>query len=194
MVEELQKKFPGRSIRLFISEPLGTNPKAATLHTLAAEARGDVLAICDADVRVSADFLRRVVEPLANPAIGMVTCLYRGEVPANVPARLEALHMDAAFAPSVALAWKLGTDVGLGAAVIMRREDCHERAGMRESPTTCWMIMRSPPGCAAWASHSSERLSGRQRVGVPCNSVSSGPAKFAGRAASVLPARAGIWG
>lgn len=129
LVQDLEMKFPERSIRLFISEPLGTNPKAATLHTLAAEARGEVLAICDADVRVGPDFLRRVVEPLSNPAIGMVTCLYRGELPANVPARLEALHMDAAFAPSVALAWKLGTDVGLGAAVIMRREDLSRAGG-----------------------------------------------------------------
>lgn len=129
LVQDLKKRFPERSIRLFISEPLGTNPKAATLHTLAAEARGEVLAICDADVRVGSDFLRRVVAPLGDPAIGMVTCLYRGELPANIPARLEALHMDAAFAPSVALAWKLGTDVGLGAAVIMRREDLCRAGG-----------------------------------------------------------------
>jgi ceramide glucosyltransferase len=129
IVGRLQERFAALSIRLFVAEPLGTNPKAATLHTLAAEARGEVLAICDADVRVSPDFLRRVVAPLADPSIGMVTCLYRGELPQNIPARLEALHMDAAFAPSVALAWKLGTDVGLGAAVIMRRDDLARAGG-----------------------------------------------------------------
>lgn len=129
LIHDLQKRFAHISIRLFIAEPLGTNPKAATLHKLAAEARGEVLAICDADVRVSPDFLKRVVEPLADPKIGMVTCLYRGELPQNIPARLEALHMDAAFAPSVALAWKLGTDVGLGAAVIMRRTDLARAGG-----------------------------------------------------------------
>ena len=129
IVREIQARFPDLSIRLFIAEPLGTNPKAATLHKLAAEARGEVLAICDADVRVGPEFLRRVVDPLADPKIGMVTCLYRGEQPQNVPARLEALHMDAAFAPSVALAWKLGTDVGLGAAVIMRRQDLSRAGG-----------------------------------------------------------------
>jgi ceramide glucosyltransferase len=129
VVNQLRERFPALSIRLFIAEPLGTNPKAATLHRLAAEARGEVLAICDADVRVSPDFLRRVVAPLADSSIGMVTCLYRGELPQNVPARLEALHMDAAFAPSVALAWKLGTDVGLGAAVIMRRGDLSRAGG-----------------------------------------------------------------
>lgn len=129
IINQLREKFPALSIGLFIAEPLGSNPKAATLHKLAAEARGEVLAICDADVRVSPDFLRRVVAPLADPSIGMVTCLYRGELPQNIPARLEALHMDAAFAPSVALAWKLGTDVGLGAAVIMRREDLSRAGG-----------------------------------------------------------------
>jgi ceramide glucosyltransferase len=129
LVDQLQQRFPAISIRLFVAAPLGTNPKAATLHKLAAKARGEVLAICDADVRVSPDFLRRVVAPLADPSIGMVTCLYRGELPQNIPAWLEALHMDAAFAPSVALAWKLGTDVGLGAAVIMRREDLSRAGG-----------------------------------------------------------------
>lgn len=129
IVHDLQKRYTSISIRLFIAQPLGTNPKAATLHKLTAEARGEVLAICDADVRVGPDFLKRVVAPLADPKIGMVTCLYRGELPQNIPARLEALHMDAAFAPSVALAWKLGTDVGLGAAVIMRREDLARAGG-----------------------------------------------------------------
>lgn len=129
LVKKLQERFTNRSIRLFIAEPLGTNPKAATLHKLAKEARGDVLAICDADVRVGPDFLHRVVWPLADAEVGLVTCLYRGEKPRNLPARLEALHMDAAFAPSVALAWKLGTDVGLGAAVVMRREDLSRAGG-----------------------------------------------------------------
>jgi ceramide glucosyltransferase len=128
LIEQLQLRFPDLSIRLFVAEPLGTNPKAATLHCLAAEAKGEILAICDADIRVGPDFLRRVVAPLADPQIGLVTCLYRGEMPQNLSARLEALHMDAAFAPSVALAWKHGTKVGLGAAVIMRRNDL-ERAG-----------------------------------------------------------------
>jgi ceramide glucosyltransferase len=128
IIEHLRSRFPDLSIRLFVAEPLGTNPKAASLHCLAEAAEGEILAICDADIRVGPDFLRRVVAPLADKQIGLVTCLYRGELPRNLSARLEALHMDAAFAPSVALAWKHGTKVGLGAAVIMRRDDL-ERAG-----------------------------------------------------------------
>jgi ceramide glucosyltransferase len=123
VIEEIQKRYPQRSIELYLAEPLGTNPKAATLHKLAREARGQILVICDADIRVTPDFLSRVVAPLSDPRIGLVTCLYRGELPGNLSARLEALHMDAAFAPSVALAWRLGTKVGLGATVVMRRED-----------------------------------------------------------------------
>lgn len=128
LIGQLRAKFPNLSIRQFVAEPLGTNPKAASLHCLAEAAHGQVLAICDADIRVGPDFLRRVVAPLADKQIGLVTCLYRGELPKNLSARLEALHMDAAFAPSVALAWRHGTKVGLGAAVIMRRDDL-ERAG-----------------------------------------------------------------
>ncbi|HSU68638.1 MAG TPA: bacteriohopanetetrol glucosamine biosynthesis glycosyltransferase HpnI [Tepidisphaeraceae bacterium] len=129
LVRQLQAKFPKLTIKLLVAEPLGTNPKSATLHRLAAEARGDVLAIADADIRVTPEFLARVVPPLEDPAVGLVTCLYRGESPSNVPARLESLHMDAAFAPSVALAWKLGNCVGLGATVVMRREDLVRAGG-----------------------------------------------------------------
>lgn len=129
LVEQIRTRYPSLSIRVLTAGPLGTNPKAATLHRLAAEARGDVLVICDSDIRVTPEFLGRVVKPLHDPKVGLVTCLYRGEIPQNLPARLEALHMDAAFAPSVALAWKLGTDVGLGATVVMRRGDLARAGG-----------------------------------------------------------------
>jgi ceramide glucosyltransferase len=129
LIHQLQQKFSRLSIRLFVAELLGTNPKAASLHALTARARGEVLVICDSDIRVTDDFLSRVVQPLCDPSIGLVTCLYRGESPGNLPARLEALHMDASFAPSVALAWKMGTDVGLGATVVMRCEDLCRAGG-----------------------------------------------------------------
>jgi ceramide glucosyltransferase len=129
LIDQLRPQFPRIQIRVFIAKPLGTNPKAAILHRLAAEATGDVLVISDSDIRVTPDFLTQVVHPLADPRVGLVTCLYRGERPSSLSARLEALHMDAAFAPSVAMAWKLGTDVGLGATVVMRRNDLARAGG-----------------------------------------------------------------
>lgn len=129
LVEQLREQFPQHSIRLVVAQPLGTNPKASTLNTLAAEARGEVLVISDSDIRVTSDYVSRVVAPLADQKVGVVTCLYRGQSPKNLPARLEALHMDASFAPSAALAWRLGNPVGLGATLAMRRKDLEHAGG-----------------------------------------------------------------
>jgi len=128
LVEKLRQKCMSQTIRTVVVTPLGVNPKAAILNTLAAEARGEVLVISDSDIRVTPDYLKRVTAPLRDPAVGLVTCLYRGEAPRSLPARLEALHMDATFAPSAALALRLGTQVGLGATLAMRRSDL-ERCG-----------------------------------------------------------------
>ncbi|HSZ56096.1 MAG TPA: bacteriohopanetetrol glucosamine biosynthesis glycosyltransferase HpnI [Tepidisphaeraceae bacterium] len=128
-VEQLRWLFPALDIGLVIAKPLGANPKAATLNALVGEARAEVLVISDSDIRVTPDYLKRVVAPLADPKIGVVTCLYRGQSPANLPARLESLHMDASFAPSAALAWHLGNPVGLGATLAMRKRDLQAAGG-----------------------------------------------------------------
>jgi ceramide glucosyltransferase len=129
VVRQLRGRFPDRAVRLVICEPLGSNAKAANLHALAAEAGGEILVISDGHIRVTPEYLRRVVAPLRDPKIGLVTCLYRGDMPGNLAAQLQALHMDATFAPSVALAWKLGTQVGLGATLVMRRSDLARSGG-----------------------------------------------------------------
>ena len=39
-----------------------------------------LLLVNDSDIRVPPDYLRRIVGPLEDPGVGLVTCLYRGEV------------------------------------------------------------------------------------------------------------------
>jgi ceramide glucosyltransferase len=128
-VERLREMFPLLEMRLVVAQSLGTNPKVATLNILAGEARADILVISDSDIRVTPEYLRRVVSPLADAKIGVVTCLYRGQSPANLPAGLEALHMDTSFAPSAAVAWRLGNSVGLGATLAMRKKDLEAVGG-----------------------------------------------------------------
>ena len=41
-------------------------------------ARYDYLVIADSDVRVTRDYLARVVAPLLDPSVGIITCCYRG--------------------------------------------------------------------------------------------------------------------
>ena len=83
----LQAEFPQRKIRLFHVPPGGMNPKSAILQRLSVHAAGQVLVISDADIHVTPDYLDRVVAPLADPAVGVVTCPYRSEPSANIPSR-----------------------------------------------------------------------------------------------------------
>ncbi len=124
MVERLQQDFPECNIRLIIAPATWVNRKASLLHALATEARHDVLAISDSDVRVKPDYLRRVVAPLADRHVGLVTCLYRGRKPFSFTAKLEALYMGTTFLPSVLVARKfLRMRFAMGATVVLRKSD-----------------------------------------------------------------------
>ena len=53
------------------------NGKAGVLMDLVEAARFPILVVNDADIRVEPDYLARVTAPLCDPAVGLVTCLYR---------------------------------------------------------------------------------------------------------------------
>lgn len=130
VVERLQREFPHRSIRLNVSPATHVNRKASLLHSLAAEARHEVLVVSDSDMRVTPDYLRRVVAPLADEGVGLVTCPYRGELPVTLTAKLEALYMGVTFLPSVLVARKvLSMRFALGATIAVRRRDLARLGG-----------------------------------------------------------------
>lgn len=124
IVRQLQQNFPEHSIRLCVTPSIGMNRKASILHGLAAQARYETLVISDSDIRVTPDYLRRVVAPLADQNTGLVTCLYRGERALNLTARLEALHMGVTFLPSVLIARRvLSMRFAMGATLALRQRD-----------------------------------------------------------------------
>jgi len=129
LIRRLQQEHPERSIRLVVAETFGANRKASLLHHLTAAARYDILVTSDSDMRVSPDYLRRVVAPLADPAVGLVTCPYIGEHAETLPARLEALHMGVSFLPSIVVARRvISMRFAMGASIAFRRRDL-ERIG-----------------------------------------------------------------
>jgi len=121
VIEQLTHDFPERSIRLLIgAEPVGASDKVNKLCRMAQEARHEILIITDSDVRVAPGFLSAVSAPLQDPAVGGVTCLYRGLTDDSFPANLEALTNSTDFAPGVLVAWMLGggkLDFMLGAVM-----------------------------------------------------------------------------
>jgi len=130
VIKHLQHDYSSISIRLVICPALGSNRKASLLHQLSMEARFEVLVASDSDMRVTPDYLRRVVAPLADSRIGLVTCPYRGDKPLTLTARLEALYMTGTFLPSVVVARQfLDMRFAMGATNVMRRSDLARLGG-----------------------------------------------------------------
>ncbi|MFM2125033.1 MAG: hypothetical protein RL328_1484 [Acidobacteriota bacterium] len=98
------------------------NLKVGVLVDLGHAARHPVLIVNDADIRVEPDYIARVTGPLADPKVGLVTCLYRAEGD-TFAARFEGLGIATDFAPSTLVARMVGVDeFAMGSTMAFRRE------------------------------------------------------------------------
>jgi len=105
------------------------NRKVGKLIELGRQAKYPVLIIADSDIKVPPDYLRRVVAPLENPAIGLVTCVYRARAD-HMAGRFEALGVVTDFMPSTFVAPFVGVDeFALGATMAVRRTDLERMGG-----------------------------------------------------------------
>jgi len=120
LVERLQEEFPLLRLRVVhCPKVLGLNGKVSNLAQMLPQARYEHIVINDSDIVVPRDYLRRVMAPLAQSEVGMVTTLYRGIAGATLGSRLEALGLSTDFAGGVLVARALegGIRFGLGATI-----------------------------------------------------------------------------
>ena len=131
VVERLQNEFPSRRIQLVVCPlRLGTNLKVSNLVQMLPHAGYEQLIVNDSDIRVAPDYLRRTLAPLAQPSVGMVTCLYRGVPEATLGSRLESLGISTDFAAGVLVARSLeGVRFGLGSTLAFRRTELSRVGG-----------------------------------------------------------------
>jgi ceramide glucosyltransferase len=132
VVHKLQAKYPDLSIDLIVCDRvLGANLKVSNLVQMLPAARHQLLLVNDSDTRVPTDYLRRVVEPLADDSVGLVTCLYRAVAGPTLGSRLEALGVNTDFAPGVLTARFLekGLRFGLGSTLAFRRGELEAIGG-----------------------------------------------------------------
>ena len=92
VIRKLQHEFPERRIEIFSgAQQIGTNRKVNNLALLTKNARYEMLVQSDGDVRVGPEYLQEVVAPFSDPAIGVVSCFYRGVAERNFWAEMEAI-------------------------------------------------------------------------------------------------------
>jgi len=105
------------------------NAKVANLMELERHASGELWVVNDGDILVTPDYLRRIVAPLEDPRVGLVTCLYRA-IPQGWPAAWESLGIAIDFAPSTLVAPLVGiNEFGLGSTLCFRAADWKAQGG-----------------------------------------------------------------
>lgn len=123
IVRKLISDFPYRDIALVISDKtIGQNLKVSNLENMLARVKHEQIVIVDSDIRVGRDHLRKVLAPLSDPRVGLVTCLYRAAETPDFAAKLEAVGITAEFAAGVLMAWMLeGVKFALGSTMATTR-------------------------------------------------------------------------
>ncbi|HEY9640002.1 MAG TPA: bacteriohopanetetrol glucosamine biosynthesis glycosyltransferase HpnI [Coleofasciculaceae cyanobacterium] len=121
VIQQLIQDFPQLDIQYIASHQIiGTNLKVNNLASAITLAKYDLLLLADSDVWVGPDYLHRVVQPMSDPAVGVVTCLYRSQTHGWIAA-FEALGISTDFLPGVLVARKLeGMAFALGATILIR--------------------------------------------------------------------------
>jgi len=124
VVRRLQREFPGLDLQIAINPAQhGSSGKVSNLINMMPFARHDYLLVADSDVRVAPDYLAKVLPPLLDPAVGIVTCPYRGCPQRGPWSVLGSAFINDWFMPSVYVAALLGSRAfAFGATIAMRRE------------------------------------------------------------------------
>jgi ceramide glucosyltransferase len=135
IVNRLIREFPHLDMALVVGGPLiGTNLKVSNLANLSQRAKHEVLVVADADMRVTPNYLRVVVAPLEDPAVGLVTCLYKGKgsARAGVWSTLGAMFINEWFVPSALAGARLEPiRHAFGATMAFRRDTLASIGGFK---------------------------------------------------------------
>lgn len=123
VVERVKRRHPELDMELIVDPTkLGTNRKVSSLIHTMPFAKHDILVLSDGDIRVPRDYLKRIVEPLEDPHVGLVTSLYRAVPPRCLPTRVAALYINTDFMPMVFVARLVERfRYAFGATIALRR-------------------------------------------------------------------------
>jgi ceramide glucosyltransferase len=124
VVSRLQREFPQLDLKLVVDRRQhGSSRKVSNLMNMMPLARHDYLVISDSDVRVARDYLSRIVPPLLDPHVGIVTCPYRGVPRRGLWSLLGSMFINDWFIPSVRVAALSGSRAfAFGVTIALRRQ------------------------------------------------------------------------
>jgi ceramide glucosyltransferase len=131
IVQKLQAGYPNIRSRLVVDTfKTGYNPKVNNLCNMASHAAYDYWVVSDSNVRVTDDYLVRLVRQVRDPRVGLVTSLIRGVGGRRLGARLENLHLNSFIGASTIAVNRLSRiPVSIGKSMLMRRQVLEQIGG-----------------------------------------------------------------
>lgn len=140
LAREVGKRYPNVDAKyVTCGEPPAHfhNAKVFSLAKLDSIARHDLYITSDADARVSPDYLRKMVQNLKDPKMGLASSIYLGTVHRGTQARLssqlDAVGKSVEMSSGVMVADMLeGTKFALGVTMAVRRQSFVEAGGFEE--------------------------------------------------------------
>ena len=118
-------------------KPKFHNAKVYSLEKLDAVAAHELFITSDADVRVTKDYLRRMVQNLKDSKLGLASCLYLGTAyggaGSSFASKLDAVGKSVEMSSGVLVADMLeGTKFALGATMAVRKQSFRDVGGFAE--------------------------------------------------------------
>jgi ceramide glucosyltransferase len=123
LIQKMIQQFPDVDMQLVVSDRIiGANLKVSNLANAVTAAKHEILLIADSDIRVGKDYLQRVIQPLQDQSVGVVTCLYRSLAQGWVTT-LEAVGTATDFHAGVLVNNQLsGIKFAFGSTIVIRQQ------------------------------------------------------------------------
>jgi ceramide glucosyltransferase len=123
LAQRLIRHYPDLDLSLVVDDRVwGANNKVNNMANALQSAKYPIYVLADSDIYVQPNYLTRILQPLQDDRVGLVTTMYRTR-PSCWIAAFEALATSTEFFPSVLLARQLeGMAFAFGATVVIRHE------------------------------------------------------------------------
>jgi len=133
IIREVAARYPNVKCTILVTGlPELPNPPAYSFSRMSQVAAYDILVTSDSDVEVAPNYLREVVAPMLDPAVGMVTCVYRGKNAGRFWSGMDAIGMSVEMTAGVVTANLLeGMKFGLGPTIVTRKDSIAKIGGYR---------------------------------------------------------------
>jgi len=131
IIREVAARYPNVKCSVLVTgQPELPNPPAYSFFRMGQVAENDILVTSDSDLEVAPNYLREVVAPMLDPAVGMVTCVYRGKQAGGFWSGMDAIGMSVEMTAGVVTANLLeGMKFGLGPTIVTRKDSIAKIGG-----------------------------------------------------------------